>query len=220
MNPKGSKTFLEPLDSIEDIIAIIEELAKEDRARGGQPACPIFTIGVFCGFRIGDILELKIGNVCDKGKRIKTTIRIREQKRGKPIERTVPDIARKILKEYIDSLDWSKVKYQSYLFESTRRAGHPYTCAWFSQRLKLAAAVCGIEQRVASHTMRKTFARLAYDTNRQNHSAYPTEYSALESVSKMIGHSTTATTERYIGLDKERERETISGINHHFVGRI
>ncbi len=220
MNPKGNNTFLEPLTNRDDIIALYDELLREDQARGGQPAHVIFAIGIFCGFRIGDIMSLRIAHVCSRGKSIKGEIRLRERKRGRTVERALTSEARGILRKYVSGLDWQRVKYQSLLFESPRQPGRPYSAGWFYKRLKEAAVICGIEQRIATHTMRKTFARLIYDLMVEDKEKYPTEYEALQAVSAMLRHKKTSTTALYIGINREREAEMIGRLDGYFKGSI
>lgn len=204
MNKKGNKTAVEPLYNGDDVAAMGDYLRRGDADRG-QPAYMVWLLCVNGGFRVGDMLKLRIGQLCTKGKRVNEYIEIREEKRGKVVRRRIPAQVRQLLQGYVDSLEWTSVKYQSYLFESPRRPGKPYTYQWMNERLQQAAAACGLDQHVTTHTMRKTFAYHYYVNNKDNRAEFATERECLEYLSAdILKHSNVAETLRYIGLDQEK----------------
>jgi integrase len=165
------------------------------------------------GFRIGDALKLRVSQICGTGKKVKNHIEVKEQKTEKVVTRPIPPEIKQALQEYIDSLRWEKggVKFQSYLFESERKPGKHYCKEWVNNRLKIAAAACGIEQRVTTHTMRKTFAYWTYMTHKDNRQEFATERECLEFISaSVMRHSSAKVTLRYIGLEQEKV-ERITG---------
>lgn len=212
MNRKGNKTAVEPLYSADDVHALGDYLKKEDAERE-QPAYMIWLLCVNGGFRIGDILKLRIAAVCGKGKKVKEHLLLREEKRDKVIQRKLPDEVRKRLQGYVNGLDWEKVKYQTYLFESPRNPGKPYSYVWMNARLKEAAAVCGIDQPVTTHTMRKTFAYHYYVNNKDDKSVFATERECLEYLSsEILKHGSVAETLRYIGINQDKIDRTTSKV--------
>lgn len=212
MNRKGNRTAVEPLYSADDVHALGDYLKKEDAERE-QPAYMIWLLCVNGGFRIGDVLRLRIAAVCGKGKKVKDHITLREEKRNKVINRKLPDEVRKRLQGYVNGLDWEKVKYQTYLFESPRNPGKPYSYVWMNARLKEAAAVCGIEQPVTTHTMRKTFAYHYYINNKDDRGVFATERECLEYLSSdILKHGSVAETLRYIGINQDKIDRTTSKV--------
>ena len=211
MNQRGNRTAAEPLRNVEDVRAIGQCLLREDRSRG-QPAFIVWVIGVQCGFRIGDILSLRVGHVAGKGKRIRDYIEIREAKRGKVIKRKLPDDVKQILQAYVDGLDWKGgTKYESYLFESPRNPKNHYSRAWMISRLHEAAALCGIEQSVTTHTMRKTF---AYHFIENNKAEFGSEDECIRFLSKeVLRHDSICTTLRYIGVEQDYLDRTTARIS-------
>lgn len=213
MNKKGNKTAVQPLYNADDVRAIGDYLRQQDETRS-QPAYMIWLLCVNGGFRVGDVLQLRIAQICGKGKRVAEHIQLREQKRGKVIKRQIPPAAREKLQAYINGLEWQRVKYQSYLFESPRNQGHPYTYAWMNERIKEAAAVCGIAQRVTTHSMRKTFAYHWYINNKGDRKEFATEQEALQYLSAdILKHNSVAETLRYIGLNQERIDRTTGKVS-------
>lgn len=218
-NPKGSKTFLEPIRDLEDIRAMGEALKEED-TQSGQYAYVIWCIGIYTGLRIEDILTLKINNICGRGKIVRERFRIREKKTDKEQLRKINAELRPVLQEYIDGLQWGRagdtagVKGESFLFPSPRIKGKHIGYAWFRNRLTDAAAAAGIRQRVATHTMRKTFAYRWWITNRDNRAEYPTRADAKAMLSRdLLKHEKVPYTERYICIDQEeidRATDTVS----------
>lgn len=203
MNAKGSRTAVEPLYDPRDVLAMGDYLRQQDAARE-QPAYIVWLLCVHGGFRIGDVLQLRVCQVCGKGKFVRDHIEIREEKRGKVVKRGIPAPVKAQLQAYVNRLDWQRVKYQSFVFESHRNQGKPYSYQWMNERIKEAAAVCGINQRVTTHTMRKTFAFHWYKNNKDDRSLFATEKEALQYLSNdILKHGSTAETLRYIGINQE-----------------
>lgn len=213
MNRKGNRTAVEPLYSVDDVAAMGDYLRRIDQERQ-QPAYLVWLLCVNGGFRIGDILKLRIGQLCTKGKRVMDYIEIREEKRGKVVRRRIPEQVRRQLQEYVRGLNWrGGVKYQSYLFESSRRPGCAYTFQWMNERLQQAAAACGIDKHVTTHTMRKTFAYHYYVNNKDNRAEFASERECLEYLSHdIMKHRDVAETLRYIGVDQEKIDRTTESI--------
>lgn len=218
MNKKGNKTFVEPLRDVSDIKAISAELLEGDK-EAGQFAFVVWSICIYTGFRIGDVLRLKVNNISGARKEVRKHIRVKEQKTRKHKEepRTIainPEL-KPILQEYINGLDWKGgVKGESYLFPSPRKEGKHISYQWFMNRLKDAAAAAGIDQRITAHTARKTYAYTWWIANRDNRTEYPTRADAKEKLSKdILRHEKLAHTERYICIDQDeldRATNTVS----------
>jgi integrase len=114
----------------------------------------LFQIGINTGFRISDILPLKVTDV--KG----THITIREQKTSK--EKKV--LIRKSLRKDLDVYISNKMDGE-YLFPSRNRKGsrkpHPISRSMAYKIVRDAAAEFGLSE-IGTHSMRKTFGHNFY----------------------------------------------------------
>lgn len=213
MNKKGSKTAVEPIYNPDDVKAIGAYLKEEDERRE-QPAYLIWLLCLVCGYRIGDVLRLRIGNVLTRGKKIRDYLEFREEKTEKAQKRKILPEVKAELEKYIERKDWKKTKYQSYLFESERVEGKPYTYQWMNERLKDARIACNIEQRITTHTMRKTFAYNFYMAHKDNRERFTDPDACLSYLSKTIlKHASVDITRRYIGIEQDQSKvdELIAG---------
>lgn len=212
MNKKGNKTQVKPIKDAEIIKAMGAYLKRTDAERG-QAAYIVWLLCVNGGLRVSDALALRVANICGNGKRVKLEIMVTEQKTHK--QRMIPlgDNVRRELQEYVDGMNWrSGVKYQSYLFPSDRKPGKHYSYQWMNNRIKEAAAVCGIDDNAATHIMRKTFARRWFDINLPRFNGSVTRCAA-QLQENVLHHSRLAVTLRYIDAEAEYARETFRGID-------
>ena len=78
--------------------------------------------------------------------------------------------------------------------------------------MKEAAAVIGVEEGFATHTMRKTFARAWFDNNLERYGGSVKDCAkALQE--NILHHTSLAITLRYIDAEEEYARETYRGID-------
>lgn len=203
---------MNPLTDDAIIKAIAAYLKKTDAERG-QAAYIVWLICLNGGLRVSDALELKIANICGQGKRVKDCLTITEKKTGKLRYIPLGENVRRELQEYIYGMDWKNgVKYQSYLFPSSRKAGQHVSYQWMYNRIKEAAAVCRIEDNIGTHVMRKTFARKWFDNNLKRYNGNVTDCAtALQQ--NILHHAKLEITLRYIGAEKEYAQETYKGID-------
>lgn len=212
MNKKGGRTRVSPLKDDAAIKAMAAYLKRTDAERG-QAAYIVWLICVNGGLRVSDALDLKIANICGQGKKVKGCLTITEKKTGKLRYISLGENVRRELQEYIYGIDWkSGVKYQSYLFPSSRKRGQHISYQWMYNRIKEAAAVCRIEENVATHVMRKTYARKWFDTNLARHDGDIAEC-AKELQENILHHAKLETTLRYIDIEKEFVQQTCKGID-------
>lgn len=147
----------------------------------------IFVFCCFTGLSFSDIFEIKFSYIEERSNkywlifpRVKTHIISTIPLLDSPIE---------IIKKYYP--DFPNVKNQNItIFEKlTNQKTNEY--------LKEIAEVCGITKNLTFHVARKSFATIALDNG-----------VSIESISKMLGHSSIRTTERYITITTAKiERE-------------
>ena len=175
-------TTVEPIRKIEDIRKLERFLAKQS-----QRNLLFFTIGTNCGLRISDILRLNVGDV--KGKNY---IQIIEKKTGK-------------FKKFPIN---SKLKPMFEEFTRGRNEEEPLFVTIFGNRLERVAAyyilreACqqvGLEEKVGTHSLRKTFGYHHYKKNKD-----------VAILQKIFNHSSPQITLRYIGIDQDQIDESYS----------
>jgi integrase len=158
----------------------------------------LFTLGINAGLRVSDLLKLKISDVSN-GK-IKDFIHIRAKKTGKETKFSLSKTVKDAIKEYITSLgeynpDW-------YLFKSREGENKPISRVHAYDILNDAANLCGINEKIGTHTLRKTF---AYHARMDG-----TDISLLQ---KLFGHSSPSITMRYIGITDDEIQDVYLNSN-------
>ncbi|UWD50640.1 tyrosine-type recombinase/integrase (plasmid) [Clostridioides difficile] len=182
-----------PIKDIEDVFRLLNFL-EEWNERNYLLAL----FGMCTGLRIGDILALKVADVTDvkldkKGKKIRVSkdwIRVIEEKRDYDREVFLSDVIKNAIENYTQDKPG-----EEFLFKSGKRKK-------FNRPIQTRQAG-RIIKNVATHSLRKTFARHIYDE--EENKTY-----ALELIRKILGHKTIEVTRRYIGIDKEEEVKAIT----------
>jgi integrase len=175
--------FVEPIRDTEKIRAMKRLLTcQRDRL--------LFVLGINTALRVSDLLLLSVGDVIDAKGRIIGSITLREKKTGK--KKTFPLNAsiKKELKAWFE--DRGKTSRSDPLFPSKRgRKPMDRQRAW--SILNTAGHLVGLEH-IGTHTLRKTFGYHVFKRSGGN----------LALVQKLLNHSSSGDTLRYIGLDKEQ----------------
>lgn len=161
---------VEPLRDKDDIQAMKDYLSSWN-----EKYYMLFLLGINTGFRVGDILKLKVKDV--QGWHIK----VREQKTGKykSIKMTRP--LKNELREFVKDKELHEYLFQSRVGKN--KALSYKTVYWF---LKRAAEDLGIDN-VGTHTMRKTFGYHYYK-----------KYKNVADLMSLFNHSSPAVTLIYI----------------------
>lgn len=131
------------------------------------------------GLRIGDVLKLRISDIVRDGTRYR--LDIVEEKTKKRREFTVPIEVYSYMQEYVYT---NNIKPTAKLFDITVRA--------VQKQLKIVCDHLKIKG-VSTHSFRKYFATNIYINNNYN----------IELVRKILQHSSTAVTQRYIGIQQK-----------------
>ena len=171
---------VDPIRKIENIRKVEEILAKQN-----QKNLLLFTIGTNCGLRISDILRLNVGDV-----KSKTYIRITEKKTGKFKKFPINSKLKPMFEEYTKG----------------KNLNEPLFTTKFKNRLervaayKIINAACkdaGLEERVGSHTLRKTFGYHHYQ-----------KFKDVVLLQKIFNHYSPEITLRYIGIEQAQIDES------------
>lgn len=169
-------TTVEPIRNIKDIRKVEHILAEQSRRN-----LLFFTIGTNCGLRISDILKLNVGDV-----RGKNYIQITEKKTGKFKKIPVNNKLKPMFEEYTKGKDEDEPLFVTVFGNRLERVAAYYI-------LKNACRQAGLEEKIGTHTLRKTFGYHHYKKNKD-----------LALLQKIFNHSNPQTTLRYIGIDQEQ----------------
>jgi integrase len=167
--------IVEPIRSKKDLKKI-ENILKKQSLRD----LLIFTIGTNCGLRISDILNLNVGDV-----RGKTYINIIEKKTSKPKRFPINIKLKPLFEEFTQGRRDNEPLFLSYLNNRMER----------TQCYRIIRDVCkeaGIEYKVGTHTLRKTFGYHHYQ-----------KFHDVAVLQKIFNHYSPQITLRYIGIDQD-----------------
>lgn len=120
----------------------------------------LFLLGIKTGFRISELLSLKLADLKEHNGTLKLNLSVSKSKvKGKTSTRSIPlsNSTLEALKLYVDSLP----EQQTYLFESREDLPLSRIQAW--RIWKLAARRLNFTGRIATHSARKSFAYKMYE---------------------------------------------------------
>lgn len=180
--------MVEPIKDKETVRAIINHL-KSNNIRNAI----MFGLGVYCGLRISDILNLKVKDV-----KKKWNLKIKQQKTGKPIEIVLNRELKKLIDGFTENMNDS-----DYLIKS-RTSKNKSISRTQAYRIMLEIQFDFDLEKMGCHSTRKTFAYWMYMDNKKD----------IGLVQKALGHQSSATTLTYIGMDKERLNDAIKKIKY------
>lgn len=147
----------------------------------------LFLIGIYTGFRVSDILKLRVRDVVDT-----MHITITEQKTGKIRRVIIHDKIKLPLRRYIEGKSRT-----DYLFESRQRSKSgkrkPLDRSSVDKILKQAAKEIQYKEPIATHSLRKTFGYRYYKASDGD----------IAALMKFFNHSSQDITIRYVGLQQD-----------------
>ena len=166
----------------------------------------LFMLGVSTGGRISELLSLTIGDVYQNHKPVGDLLYGKSIVKGGEVSRTVPVNADG--RRAIDVLvNWHRRHYRSVaskrpLFPSRHKSG---TVALHRQTahdiLKNAFIEAGLNGKLATHSLRKSFAQRLYDKTGD-----------IYLVQALLGHRNIATTQNYLGVNYADARAAVEAI--------
>lgn len=141
----------------------------------------LFTIGTNCGLRISDIVALNVGDVKNK-----THIQIIEKKTGKYKKFPINAKLKPMFEEYTKGKHPEEPLFTTIFGNRMNRFGAYYI-------LKEAAKSLHLQEKIGTHTMRKTFGYHHYK-----------KFKDVAMLQKIFNHSTPQITLRYIGIEQDQ----------------
>ena len=184
---------VDPIKNTRDINKIKQYLYGKENKRD---YC-IFVVGINVGLRAGDLLSLKIKDVTD-GNTIFDIVTIKEQKTGKTRNFALNKYAKEAIQISINSL--ADYDFDDYLFKS-RKGGH-LGVRPLHHIIKTLTKDLGIKGNFGTHTLRKTMAYHRYINK-----------VPLETLQKLLNHSSSAITLRYIGITQKVIIDCYNAVN-------
>ena len=190
-----------PLDNDEiRLVSASFDGTYETRNRG------LFMLGVSTGGRISELLSLTISDVFQNGKAVSDLLYNKRIVKGGEVSRAVP--VNVDGRDAIEALiGWHREKYATIapsrpLFPSRNKKG---TVAMNRQTahdmLKEAFMDAGLNGKLATHSLRKSFAQRVYEQSGD-----------IYLVQELLGHANVSTTQKYIGVNYATARQAVEGM--------
>lgn len=199
----------EPIKNIEDIERISQWFIDHNRYRDNM----LWIVGINFGLRVSDLLRLRLCDLIDENYQFKSSFSLLEKKTAntrKIKKNRYITINKAVMEAVILYLKHSPSKMDDYLFRSESNRGsnlnQPLHRNSVERILKEVKEALGLTQRVATHTMRKTFGyhQMMMGGNDQRR---------LLLLQKMFGHSSAMQTLTYIGITQEEIEDAYKGFN-------
>lgn len=188
----------EPIKSMDDIDRISKYFIANRRYRDNM----LFIVGINFGLRVSDLRVLRFSNLINDNFTFKDSFPVFEKKTRNTRKRkknryiTINDAVVDAVTLYLEHTP--KVCLSDYMFVSNKgpRTSEPMTRKAIENVLKGVASDLGLNIRVATHTLRKTFAyhQMVMSNN---------DPRKLLLLQKMLNHSSPAQTLDYIGITSE-----------------
>jgi integrase len=192
--------FVQPIRDKKKIEAMKKILSASNN---GKRDVLMFTMGINSALRISDILLLKISDVLDKKGKPKSFVELREGKTEKSKRFPIAVNVQKAIIEYLQGYDGD---YDRPLFSSRKSNAQGRHKAISRQQayeiINNAADVVSINEKIGTHTLRKTFAYHAYKAG-----------SDISLIQQLLNHSSQKETLRYIGITQDQMDDVYINLN-------
>lgn len=152
----------------------------------------LFMLGIKTGFRISELLSIKVSDVFKFG-RVSDCVYVARSKMKRKVEgRSIAlhDDAKKLIMELITT---DALKPEHYLFRSAKGSNRPLSRFQAWRVLKCAVNASSLSGMVATHSMRKTFAANVYSRLDKD----------LVKTQRALGHKSIAATVSYLSFSQE-----------------
>ena len=190
---------VEPIKNIKNIAKIKQYLIGKENKRDYM----LFVVGINIGLRAGDLLNLRFKDVFEDNKIVDRVV-IKEEKTDKKREFELNKSAKVAIALYMSTL--KNIDADSYLFKS-RKGNEALTVQSAHKIIKTTLKELNIKGNYGTHTLRKTFAYHIYANN------IKTNPSIINTLQKILNHSSTSVTLRYIGITKEVISDVYNSLN-------
>lgn len=166
----------------------------------------LFMLGVSTGGRISELLGLRVSDVWQNNKPVSDLLFGKSIVKGKEASRAVP--VNVDGRNAIDALvNWHRDRYgdiddKRALFPSRNRNGNvALNRQTAHDMLKDAFMSAGLNGKLATHSLRKSFAQRVYEQNGD-----------IYLLQELLGHRSVATTQKYLGVNYADARAAVEGM--------
>ena len=174
--------YVQPIRDKEKI-----EQMKVELQKSGTRDYLIFCLGINTGLRISDIIKLKVKDILNQDRTIKTHIDIIEEKTNKKKRFKINNSLIEDLKNYIGNMN-----FEEYIFKSRKGINQPISRVQAYCILNNAGQNVGLDE-IGTHTLRKTFGYHFYNQTRD-----------IALLQELFNHSSPRITLRYIGINQDK----------------
>jgi len=178
------------------------------RSLGGRWAArdrALVLLGIKSGFRISELLSLRLGDVVQHGKLVDRISVRRRNMKGKVSGRTVllHPVAREALTTWLKQLQpCNRWQADTCLFLSGKGENRPITRIHAYRLFKNACAANRMQGVLATHSLRKTFAHRIYERLGRD----------LLKTQRALGHKSITSTVQYLSFSEEEIDRAIRAI--------
>ena len=172
----------------------------------------LFMLGVSTGGRISELLSLTIGDVYQNGGAVSDLLYSKSIVKGGEVSRAVP--VNVDGRDAITALiDWHQEKYATLapgrpLFPSRNKRGSVAMNRQSAhEMLKAAFMAAGLNGKLATHSLRKSFAQRVYEQSGD-----------IYLVQELLGHRNISTTQKYLGVNYADARAAVESMALGKVG--
>lgn len=205
----------QPIKSNDDLSVALNYLKRNTRYSNTQLRdYTMFMLGINIGRRIGDLLNLTVGDITHSDNTIKTKFYIITEKTNNQELVYLTDAVKSILSEYLNKHHYLLENKSNHLFPSRQSKLNIFTNGIDSMKYRNAMTIFeNIEREVnklkvnddlihiSTHSLRKTYAYNYIITHRN-------DMYALMILSKALGHKNIETTFHYAGIEAEDISDT------------
>jgi integrase len=193
---------VEPIRDAKKIVAMRKILRANALGALGARDELMFLMGINTALRISDLLALNVGDVMDGRGKVAADIELKERKTGKSKKFPLNRVLREALGAYFSGRKAGEgIDLGAPLFPS--RQGGAAISRWRARQILSAAGEAVGLSHIGTHSLRKTFGYHVYQRTGGN----------LGLVQKLLNHSSSADTLRYIGIDREQMDSTYMELN-------
>ncbi|NWQ41670.1 tyrosine-type recombinase/integrase [Bacillus sp. EB106-08-02-XG196] len=183
--------YVEALRDIKQINAIKKYLKKHS-----ERDYFLFIFGINTGLKITEMLDIKVGDIFSNKDGVKNFY-------SYPHHETLKEVylnhkVKQALQHYVES---SKLTNEDFLFKSSK-TDKPITRQQAYRIIHQAATAIGIEGKIGTNSLRKTFGFHAYKRG-----------IAISLLQKHFNHSTPSETLKYLGISKDEKIKTEIDVN-------
>lgn len=177
--------YVNPIKKIEKIQAM-KKVLRQSSLRD----LLLFVIGINTGIKVHDLLYLTVKDVWD-GSQTREFLYLKDEKNGEVKAFYLNSKVREVLRDYLAS---NQLQPDDFLFKS-KKNNQPITRQQAYRIINHAAKEVGIQEKIGTHTLRKTFGYHAYRKG-----------VAISILKNIFNQHSTAETLKYIGIDKNEQK--------------